>query len=254
MRLQQALADRKFDPGPIDGDFGDQTEAAVQAFQTSAGLSHDGVAGPRTLAALGLDVAATGADVTGAVTVTMVRRMFPDTPVAHITANLPHILSELRTAGLGDRTMVLMALGTIRAETASFEPIAEEQSEFNTSPGGAPFDLYDDRADLGNRGAPDGAMFRGRGFVQITGRANYTKFSPLLGPGIDIVQDPGLARDPIIAARLLALFLGASQRAIRDAFADGDLAAARALVNGGHHGQDAFDDAVRAGEQVIPLT
>jgi peptidoglycan L-alanyl-D-glutamate endopeptidase CwlK len=34
--------------------------------------------------------------------------------------------------------MILMALGTIRAETASFEPISEGQSRFNTSPGGHP--------------------------------------------------------------------------------------------------------------------
>lgn len=52
--------------------------------------------------------------------------------------------------------MVLMALATIRAETEGFEPISEYKSEYNTSPSGHPFDLYDNRQDLGNTGKLDG--------------------------------------------------------------------------------------------------
>ena len=54
-----------------------------------------------------------------------------------------------------------MAIATIRAETAGFEPISEFKSRFNTSPQGHPFDLYDSRKDLGNCGAPDGTNFKG---------------------------------------------------------------------------------------------
>src|SRR5438552_707216 len=53
-KLQAQLQDLGFNPGPIDGRFGPATEAAVLAFQQSAGLLADGIAGPRTQGALGL--------------------------------------------------------------------------------------------------------------------------------------------------------------------------------------------------------
>ena len=40
--------------GAIDGDFGPNTENAVKSFQTSKGLTADGVVGPKTKSALGL--------------------------------------------------------------------------------------------------------------------------------------------------------------------------------------------------------
>ncbi len=50
--LQKRLKDAGFDPGPIDGQFGDQTRAAVLAFQQAKGIAVDGVVGPQTKAAL----------------------------------------------------------------------------------------------------------------------------------------------------------------------------------------------------------
>lgn len=55
------------------------------------------------------------------------------------------------------------------------------------------FKKYDGRKDLGNSEPGDGLRFKGRGFVQITGRLNYTKFSKILG--IDLVDNPKLALD-----------------------------------------------------------
>lgn len=51
-RLQQALANLGFDPGSIDGIFGQRTRSAVVAFQKSRNLQADGVVGPKTWAAL----------------------------------------------------------------------------------------------------------------------------------------------------------------------------------------------------------
>jgi peptidoglycan L-alanyl-D-glutamate endopeptidase CwlK len=133
--------------------------------------------------------------------------MFPQTTIGNIKTNLPFVLQAMHNAGIGDKPMLLMALGTIRAETASFEPISEGRSRFNTSPNGHPFDLYDNRRDLGNRGEPDGDRYKGRGFVQLTGRAHYTTFSAQLGMGTELVDHPDKANDPTIASQLLALFL-----------------------------------------------
>jgi len=54
-RLQTKLRSLGFGPDTIDGDFGSGTKAAVIAFQKSAHLSADGIAGPSTLTALNLD-------------------------------------------------------------------------------------------------------------------------------------------------------------------------------------------------------
>jgi putative chitinase len=250
-QLQTQLAARGFKPGQIDGNFGGGTEAALIAFQKSAGLRADGIAGPRTQAALGLAAQEDMPSAIPAVTVALVSEMFPATPVGNIEANLPPVLSALADSDMSDKPMVLMALATIRAETESFLPLAEGQSRYNTSPGGPPFDLYDHRKDLGNGGSPDGIRFRGRGFVQLTGRANYARYGAAIGLGDQLLQQPELASDPDIAARLLAAFLSAQEVAIKQALSQGDLKTARRLVNGGSHGLDRFTDAYGIGERLL---
>ncbi|MBR0566032.1 peptidoglycan-binding protein [Azoarcus sp. L1K30] len=251
-RLQKALDARGFSPGLIDGEFGGGTEAALMAFQLSEGLLADGIAGPRTLAAL--ELARKGdvwPDVLPGVTVQAVSEMFPSTPISNIRENLPPVSEALAELGLTDKPMVLMALATIRAETESFRPVAEGLSRFNTSPRGHPFDLYDARRDLGNQGAPDGERYRGRGYIQLTGRFNYARFGEKLGLGDRLIREPELASDPLIAGRLLAAFLKDKENGIKIALLEGDLRHARRLVNGGSHGLDRFTDAYQRGERSI---
>ncbi|HBS32422.1 MAG TPA: lytic murein transglycosylase, partial [Parvularcula sp.] len=50
--LQQALKDKGFDPGPIDGVVGAGTKRALKAWQKSEGLPADGYASLETLTRL----------------------------------------------------------------------------------------------------------------------------------------------------------------------------------------------------------
>ncbi len=54
-KLQETLIEKGYDPGEADGIFGTKTRAAVMAFQKDNGLVSDGIAGPKTLAALGIN-------------------------------------------------------------------------------------------------------------------------------------------------------------------------------------------------------
>jgi peptidoglycan L-alanyl-D-glutamate endopeptidase CwlK len=259
--LQQKLIELGFDPGTADGSFGPSTKSAVIAFQQSKGLSPDGVAGQDTLSALGLVLASAAPSPPGPVvplpianvTVDIVSRMFPQTPRVNIQTNLPFVLQAMVDASMADKSMVLMALSTIRAETASFRPISEGISQFNTAPGGPPFGLYNPPGNIANRigntQPGDGPKFKGRGFIQLTGRFNYNKFGPVVGA--DLIANPDLANDPKIAAELLAAFIKDKEQQIRNALANDDLTTARKLVNGGSHGLDDFTAAFRIGQQLI---
>jgi peptidoglycan L-alanyl-D-glutamate endopeptidase CwlK len=249
--LQTKLKERGFSPGTIDGNFGPGTQAALLAFQKSQGLLADGVVGSSTAAALGFEAADVPAPPPMPnVTLGIVAKMFPFTPLDNINDNLPHVLAALQAAGLTDLPIVLAALATIRAETEGFVPIPEGISRFNTSPGGHPFDLYDHRADLGNQGPPDGASFKGRGYVQLTGRVNYVQFGPLVRVP-NLVGTPDQASDPDVAARLLVAFISSRRIRIKQALLEGDLATARRQVNGGSNGLDRFSEAYTVGMRLL---
>ncbi|CAM4226083.1 glycoside hydrolase family 19 protein [Bordetella muralis] len=58
---------------------------------------------------------------------------------------------------------------------------------------------YEGRADLGNTQPGDGSRYRGRGLIQITGRANYQAVSD--GLGVDYINHPEWLERPVDAAR-----------------------------------------------------
>jgi peptidoglycan hydrolase-like protein with peptidoglycan-binding domain len=260
LNLQEKLLAAGFNPGTPSGKFDLATEIALKAFQKSHDLLDDGKAGPKTLARLnkfgsGAPVnppPEAGKPAIEMVTANFVRQIFsPHTPLKNIETHLPAVLEAMREAEMADMNMLLMALSTIRVETEGFEPISEFRSKFNTSPTGHPFDLYDNRKDIGNQGPPDGDRFKGRGFIQLTGRANYGKHGADIGLGSRLIENPELANDSTIAARILASFLKAKERAIKEALLDRNFKLARRLVNGGSHGLDKFKETFLKGERLI---
>lgn len=90
---------------------------------------------------------------------------------------------------------------------------------------------------LGNSEAGDGKRFKGRGPIQITGRANYRRFGDLLGA--DLVSDPERAALPELAFRIAGLFWSKkglnelADRATDDAFRE-----ITRRINGGFNGLD----------------
>lgn len=91
---------------------------------------------------------------------------------------------------------------------------------------------------LGNTQPGDGAKYAGRGYVQLTGRTNYTRAGRELG--VDLVADPDLAMQPAIAAKILrkgmdeGWFTGKSLSTYlpNGAASSAQFASARRIING----------------------
>jgi len=82
--------------------------------------------------------------------------------------------------------------------------ICHESDGFRTTveySDGAPFE---GRTDLGNTERGDGALFKGRGLVMLTGRAKYREYAGCTG--IDLVAEPERAADPVLALTISCEF------------------------------------------------
>lgn len=94
---------------------------------------------------------------------------------------------------------------------------------------------YEGRKDLGNTQPGDGPRFKGRGLIQLTGRANYALFGKSLQTSFLQGDTPGrIAADPALAVQVATWFW---QRHNLNALADSDdLLAITRRVNGGTNG------------------
>jgi predicted chitinase len=152
-------------------------------------------------------------------------------PSVAIETCWPAISASLKKDNIYNRPTILAALATIAVETAwKFMPIREfGNTTYFTK-------HYENRADLGNTHPGDGALYCGRGFVQITGRKNYDRYGKLLG--VDLVGNPDLALTPQVAADILSDYFWTHK--ISTVAAAGDWTHVRRLVNGGTNGLDEF--------------
>jgi putative chitinase len=124
---------------------------------------------------------------------------FPGSMTQHQVEGCEAVLREWERRGLQDLRWLAYMLATAFWETArTMQPITEYG-------GRSYFDKYETGTRLGNalgNAEPgDGYRYRGRGFVQITGRSNYSKMQ--LITGAPLVADPEKALDPTIAAAIM---------------------------------------------------
>lgn len=127
---------------------------------------------------------------------------------------------ELDQRGLLNRRNLIYLLATIAVETPVCKPIREY--------GGPKYftKMYEGRKDLGNTQKGDGIKYAGFGFLQLTGRANYTYYGSKLD--IDLVNHPELAGQYDNSIRILIQYF-----VDRKIFQQTELKKVRRLVNGG---------------------
>lgn len=234
-----------------DGYFGDDTEAAVTAFQVThdaagadvapgKGLATNGVVDRATFAALqAADQAADQAEAGaggGWLSPARIAAAVGADP-SGVARNWPLIARALRRAGMRGPRAKIAAAATVRVEVgAGFQPINEfGDADYFTR-------MYEGRTDLGNTEPGDGARYHGRGYIQLTGRANYRTYGARLG--LPLEDRPEIALDPAVAAQVLVAYF--DQRGVDDAARRGQWELVRRKVNGGLNGWPVFKSAVDA--------
>lgn len=91
---------------------------------------------------------------------------------------------------------------------------------------------YEGRTDLGNIYPGDGVRYKGRGYIQITGRSNYRSYGGYIGE--DLENNPTLAEQPAIAAKVALQYWNHRVKPRVSNFAD--TTAVTKLINGGTNG------------------
>ena len=217
LALQQRLKDLGFDPKGVDGHFGPGTVRAVRAFQKANGLGVDGKVGPDTSAALQLPSAGEGeASSSPAKAVgTNIPANAAGLNLAGLSGKLPEfVIAQIpaTAAEFGITTNLRLAhfLAQCALESTGFKATVEnlnysapripkvfgkyfkgiDPTPYAHNPQKLGSRVYANRMGNGNEASGDGFKFRGRGYIQLTGKNNYASFSTFVGE--DCVADPDL--------------------------------------------------------------
>lgn len=155
----------------------------------------------------------------------------------------PHFSGDL----LVRQEAIISAVGAVLASTLASYKIdtrlriahflgqtCHESAGFRTTEEFASGARYEGRADLGNNQPGDGPRYKGRGLLQLTGRANYRALGAILG--VDLEGDPELAAEPVLSLRIACEYW--KKRSINAACDRDDIVEVTRLVNGGTNGLD----------------
>src|ERR1700722_3554182 len=108
----------------------------------------------------------------------------------------------------------------------------EESAGYRTTEEFASGKEYEGRKDLGNTQKGDGPRYKGRGLLQLTGRANYADYGKALG--VDLVNNPTLAAQPALSLKIACEYW--KRRNINADCDRDDVQAVTRKVNGGLNG------------------
>lgn len=134
--------------------------------------------------------------------------------------NIPLIVEALDQEGILDSNVLAYALATVEHETdGTFEPVEEIQGRFSAR----------------RFGYEGGTNYFGRGFIQITHLRNYKIIGERIGVGEQLVENPALATDPKIAAKVLAAYF--KDNNVAQLASRGNFIAARMPINPDYKGR-----------------
>jgi len=187
-----------------DGDFGPKTEKALKEWQTKNGLTPDGVAGPTTLSKLGIlikeDVVIQ--PVSG-LNIDKLKGHIPDVVLSqiseaaskfNITTNLrlAHFLAQCSHESGGFKVTnenLNYSIDGLKRVFGKYFPgnLAESYAK---QPEKIASRVYGGRMGNGDEASKEGYKFRGRGYIQLTGKDNYRSFTKFIGE--DCVANPDL--------------------------------------------------------------
>ena len=133
------------------------------------------------------------------------------------------LMAQMHQDGIDDPRQQADILGQTNLETT----LGNAMLEHDTGSG------YNGEASLGNTHPGDGPKYKGRGFIQITGRASYTYWGRRLG--VDLINHPELAARPDIAAKIAV-------QGMRDGTFTGMTADGHLIAGGGYKLCDFIND------------
>jgi putative chitinase len=142
------------------------------------------------------------------------------------TTFLPHIEAAMREFDISTKERQAAFLAQIGHESGGLHWLIEL---WGPTPAQT---RYEGRKDLGNTQDGDGYRYRGRGLIQITGRANYTECGAALG--VDLIGEPEQLGLPELAARSAAWFW--DSRGLNEFADSGDFQTITKRINGGLNG------------------
>lgn len=121
---------------------------------------------------------------------------------------------------------------TVQREMSFLAQIGHESGSLNYVREIGSGNAYEGRKDLGNTEPGDGPRFKGRGLIQITGRANYAKCGEALD--LDLIANPELLEAPENACRSAGWFWKAN--GLNEIADKGDFKLLTKRINGGFNG------------------